>query len=105
MGRLIDHLKSPQSTDADGNPTGPVRMTMVVAPGKPRWLGYAFYLSTFAVGVVMALGLVDVGGVMGSDLVQIVGVVAMIGAMYGAWEVWRGRAPSVKDVLDRIRGR
>jgi hypothetical protein len=105
MGQLIDHLKSPQFTDADGNASGPVRMTMVVAPGRPRWLGYAFYLSTFIVATVMALGLVDLGGDFGGDLVQIVGLVAMFGAAFGAWEVWRGSAPSVKGLLDRFRGR
>jgi hypothetical protein len=60
VGRLVDHLKSPRFTDADGKPTGPERMTMVVAPG---------------------------------------------GAVYGAWEVWRGRAPSARGLIDRFRSR
>ena len=53
----------------------------------------------------MALGLVDLGGDFGGDLVQIVGVVAMFGAAFGAWEVWRGKPPSAKGLLDRFRGR
>ena len=105
MGQLVDHLKSPQFTDADGNATGPARMAMVVAPGKPRWLGYAFYLAGFVVGAVMALGFIDIGGVMGADLVQIIGVVSMLGAIYGAWEVWRGKPPSAKGLVNRFRGR
>jgi hypothetical protein len=105
MGQLADHLKSPQFTDADGNATGPARMTFVVAPGKPRWLGYAFYLTGFILGAVMATGLIELGDEMGGDLLQIVGVVAMLGAVYGAWEVWRGKAPSARGLIDRIRGK
>jgi hypothetical protein len=105
VGQLVDHLKSPQFTDADGNATGPARMAMVVAPGKPRWLGYAFYLAGFILGAVMATGLIELGDEMGGDLVQIVGVVGMLGAVYGSWEVWRGRPPSAKGLIDRIRGR
>jgi len=105
MGQLADHLRSPQFTDSEGNPTGPARMAMVVAPGKPRWLGYAFYLGTFVFGAILAFGLIDIGDSMAGELAQIVGVVSMFGAVYGAWEVWRGKAPSLKGVIDRIRGR
>jgi hypothetical protein len=105
VGQLVDHLKSPQFTDADGNATGPARMAMVVAPGRPRWLGYAFYLAGFILSAVMATGLIELGDDMGGDLVQIIGVVGMLGAVYGAWEVWRGKPPSAKGLIDRIRGR
>ncbi len=105
MGQLVDHLRSPQFTDEDGNATGPTRMAMVVTPGKPRWLGYAFYLAGFVLGTVLALGLIDIGEEMGTDLVQIIGVVGMIGAVYGIWEVWRGKPPSFKGVIDRLRRR
>ena len=63
MGQLVDHLKSPQFTDADGNATGPARMAMVVAPGKPRWLGYAFYLAGFVVATCDGKDTLDGGGV------------------------------------------
>ena len=105
MGQLSDHLRSPQLTDADGNPTAPARMAMVVAPGKPRWLGYVFYLGTFVLGAILAFGIVNIGDSMAGDLARIVGVVTMFGSVYGAWEVWRGKALSLKGVIDRIRGR
>ena len=105
MGQLTEHLQSPQFTDADGNATGPARVAFFVAPGKPRWLGYAFYLAGFVLGAVLALGIVDIGDEMGSDLIRIIGVVGMIGGVYGAWEVWRGRAPSLRGAIDRLRGR
>jgi hypothetical protein len=105
VGQLADHLRSPQFTDENGDATGPTRMAMVVAPGKPRWLGYAFYVVGFVLGAVLATGLIDIGEQMGSDLVQIIGVVGMIGAVYGAWEVWRGKPPSARGLIDRIRGR
>lgn len=105
MGQLIDHLQSPQFTDAEGNATGPARMAFFVAPGRPRWLGYAFYLVGFVLGAILALGIVDIGEEIGSDLIQIIGVVGMFGAVYGAWEVWRGRAPSLRGVVDRLRNR
>ena len=105
MSQLVDHLRSPQFTDADGNATGPARMAFVVAPGKPRWLGYAFYGAGFILGLVMVLGVFDLGDEMGSDLVRIIGIVGMFGALYGCWEVWRGRAPSLKGVMDRMRHR
>jgi len=105
MGQFIEHLQSPQFTDAEGNATGPARMAFFVAPGKPRWLGYAFYAVGFVLGAVMALGIFDIGDEMGSDLVQIIGVVGMFGAVYGCWEVWRGRAPSLRGLIDRVRNR
>jgi len=105
MGQLADHLRSPQFTDADGNATGPARMAFFVAPGKPRWLGYAFYGAGFVLGLVMVLGVFDLGEEIGSDLVRIIGVVGMFGAIYGSWEIWRGRPPSLKGALDRIRRR
>jgi hypothetical protein len=105
MGQFSDHLRSPQFTDEDGNATGTTRMAMVVAPGKPRWLGYAFYLAGFVLGAVLASGLIDLGEEMGTDLLRIIGVVGMIGAVYGVWEVWRGKPPSARGLIDRIRGR
>jgi|GEM_PF-4499942 len=105
MGRLTEHLRSPQLTDADGNATGSARMAFFVAPGSPRWLGYAFYATGFALGLVMTLGIFDLGEEMGSDLLRIIGVVGMFGAAYGSWEVWRGRPPSLKGTVDRIRRR
>ena len=105
MTALSEHLRSPQFTDADGAPTGPSRVTFFVAPGRPRWLGYAFYLATFTLSVVLALGVVDTGDEMGRDIIQIVGVVGMFGAVYGSWEVWRGRAPSIRAVVERLRRR
>ncbi len=105
MGRLAEHLRSPQFTDAEGNPTGPARVTFVVAPGKPRWLGYAFYGAGFILGLVMLLGVFELGDEMGSDLVQIIGAAGMFGAIYGSWEIWRGRPPSLKGAVNRIRNR
>jgi hypothetical protein len=105
MGQLVDHLKGPQFTDADGNPTAPARVAFFVAPGKPRWLGYAFYAAGFILGAVLALGVVDIGEDIGRDLIQIIGVVGMFGAVYGSWEIWRGRAPSIKGLVGRIRDR
>ena len=104
MGSISEHLKSPQFTDAAGKATGPPRVVFFVAPGRPRWLGYAFYLAGFILGAVLALGVIDTGE-MGGDLLQIIGVVGMLGAVYGCWEVWRGRAPSFKGVVDRLRKR
>ena len=105
MEQLREHLDSPQFTDREGNATGSARFALMVAPGKPRWLGYLFYLITFLISAVLALGLIDVGGEMGADLVRILGVVGMLGAVYGAWEVWYGRTLSLGHVIDRIRGR
>jgi hypothetical protein len=105
MSVLAEHLRSPQFTDADGAPTGPSRVTFFVAPGRPRWLGYAFYLAAFVLSVVLALGVVDTGEEMGRDIFQIIGIVGAFGAIYGCWEVWRGRAPSVRGVVERLRRR
>ena len=105
MSRMAEHLRSPQFTDADGNHTGPSRVPFLAAPGRPRWLGYAFYLGGFVLGALLALGVVDTGDQMGRDLLQIIGVVGMFGAVYGCWEIWRGGAPSLKGVVDRVRKR
>jgi len=103
--RLLEHLRSPQLVDTEGNATAPARVSFVVAPGKPRWLGYAFFLGASALSAVLAFGLIDVGGDMGGDLVSIIGVVGMIGAVYGAFEVWRGRPISIRDAIERVRRR
>jgi len=105
MSQLADHLRSPQFTDADGHATGPARMAFFVAPGRPRWLGYAFYLAGFVLSAVLALGLFDFGDEIGGELIQIIGVVGMFGAVYGSWEVWRGRPPSLRGLIDKARGR
>ena len=105
MSAVEDHLRSPQFTDPDGDPTGTARVTFFVAPGRPRWLGYLFYLGGFVLGLVLALGLIDPGGTIGSDLIVIIGVVGMFGAVYGTWEIWHGSQPSLRAVVDRLRGR
>jgi hypothetical protein len=105
VGQLADHLRSPQYTDDEGNSTAPARVPMIVAPGRPRWLGYAFCLAAFILGAVLALGILDLGETIGSDLVRIIGIVSMLGAVYGAWEIWRGKPFSNKGLIDRVRGR
>ena len=105
MGRIAEHLRSPQFVDADGKPTGPSRVSFIVTPGRPRWLGYAFYVAGFLLGAVLALGVVDTGNEMGRELLQIIGVVGMFGAVYGCWEIWRGRALSAREIVDRLRRR
>ena len=92
MGKVLDHLRSAQFIDEDGNKTGGSRVALIVAPGRPRWLGYAFFLAVFITAAVLALGLIDLGG----DMIQIIGVVAMLGAVLGALEVWRGRPLSLR---------
>ncbi len=62
MGQLIEHLQSPQFTDTDGNATGPARMAFFVAPGKPRWLGYAYYAVGFNFGLTGGSGIGSVYG-------------------------------------------
>ncbi len=104
MSRLMAHLQSPQFTDADGARTGGGRVAFFVAPGRPRWLGYAFYAAGFLLGLVLALGLFEIGGEGGQDLVRIIGVVGMVGAVFGAWEVWRGTPLSLGSVATRFRG-
>ena len=52
---ISEHLRSPQLTDTDGQATGQGRVPVLVAPGRPRWLGYLFYLGTFVVGAGLAL--------------------------------------------------
>lgn len=105
MSSISEHLHSPQFVDANGDPTGPSRVTFFVAPGRPRWLGYAFYVAGFLLGAVLALGIVDSAAETGLGLLQIIGIVGMFGAIYGCWEIWRGRAPSLRGVLERLRRR
>jgi len=105
MSALAEHLRSPQFTDADGAPTGSSRVAFFVAPGRPRWFGYVFYLAAFVLSVVLALGVVDTGDEMGRDIIQIIGLVGAFGAIYGCSEVWRGRALSVREVVERLRRR
>jgi hypothetical protein len=105
LSSIVEHLQSPQFTDAEGKSTGPARVTFFVAPGRPRWLGYAFYLAAFVLGAVLALGIVDIGDQMSREIIGIIGVVGMLGAVYGCWEVWRGRAPSIRGLVDRARRR
>ena len=100
---LSEHLRSPQFTDADGQATGQGRVPVLVAPGRPRWLGYLFYLGTFVIGALLALGLIEAGNEAGTDLLRIFGAVAMFGAVFGAWEVWRGRPFSPRELVDRFR--
>jgi hypothetical protein len=105
MATLSEHLRSPQFTDTDGQATGSARVAFFVAPGRPRWLGYLFYAGGLVLGLVLALGLVELGDEMGTDLIRIIGVVGVVGAVYGAWEVWRGVPLSLRGVLDAIRRR
>ena len=104
MSQIAEHLRSPQFTDADGEATGPARVTFFVAPGRPRWLGYLFYGSGFLLGLVLALGVLDLDS-MGGDFVQIIGVVGMLGAVIGALEVWRGVPWSLRGLVDAVRRR
>ena len=105
MARLAEHLRSPQLTDADGNATGSARVAFFLAPGRPRWLGYAFYGAGFLLGLVLALGIFEMGDEIGRDLVRIIGVVGMIGAVLGSIEVWRGVPFSLRGLLDAVRRR
>jgi hypothetical protein len=41
----------------------------------------------FVVGAILAFGLIDIG----DDFGTIIGIVAMLGAAYGALEVYRGK--------------
>lgn len=102
-GRLGTHLRSPQFTTEDGQASGQARVPVFVAPGRPRWLGYLFYLGAFVVGGALALGLIEAGNEAGTDLLRILGAVAMFGAVFGAWEVWRGRPFSPREIVDRLR--
>ena len=101
--QVTAHLLAPQFTDGAGRATGQGRVPFLVAPGRPRWLGYVFYLGAFLVGVALALGLVEAGNEAGSDLLRILGVVAIFGALLGAWEVWRGRPFSPREIAQRLR--
>jgi len=89
MGKLADHLLGPQAGDPEKKGAGALGLGLVLGPGKPRWLGYGFFLAGFILGAVLLLGLVDIGS--DGDLVAIIGAVGMIGAVLGALEVWRGK--------------
>ena len=39
----------------------------------------------------------------GTDLLRIIGVVAILGSLFGAWEVWRGRMFAPREIVDRLR--
>ena len=91
MSRVTDHLRSPQPGDSEATKGGAFGLGLVLGPGKPRWLGYGFFLAGFILGAVLLLGVVDVGGDIGLDLVRIIGAVGMLGAVLGALEVYRGQ--------------
>ena len=100
---IVEHLKSAQFTDAEGRATGPGRIPFLVAAGRPRWLGYLSYVSVLLLGLLLASGLVEAGNEAGTDLLRIIGVVAILGALFGVWEVWRGRQFSPREIVDRLR--
>ena len=52
QGEIVEHLQSPQFTDAEGQVTGQGRIPFLGAGGRPRWLGYLFYVSVLLMGVL-----------------------------------------------------
>ena len=109
MGKVVDHLLSPQGRDPWGHesPQGEVPggdeaqgggekrgggsgwmgLGLVLGPGRPRWRGYGLYLGGFILGAILAFDIVRVG----DDFGVVIGIVAMLGAAYGALEVYRGK--------------
>ncbi len=80
-------------------------MDMVVAPGRPRWLGYTFYLATFLVATVWLWASSTLGDDIGGDLVRIVGVVACSAPRSAPGRSGAEARTSVKGLLDRLRRR
>ena len=94
---LVEHLKSPQFMTEDGHPTNRnrfARMTRVLAPGTPRWVGYLTCLVIFGVASVLLVASDDV--ITG----RYVPILLFGSAIYGLLEVWRGKPFWSRDRID-----
>ena len=67
--------------------SGQMGLGLVLGPGRPRWLGYGFFLGGFILGAILAFGIVEIA----DDFGAVIGIVGMLGAAYGMLEVYRGK--------------
>jgi hypothetical protein len=118
MGRLMEHLRSPQFTDSEGRETVKRhRLSLLVGTGIPRWRAYLHESVVAIIGIVMLIGAVDwlglydqyLAGVLGSPelsskgepsitllgyqvgLFTVVGALILASAIGGFIDTWRGK--------------
>jgi len=83
----MEHLRSPQFIDADGEPTNSARAGLLYGSGVPRWRGYVFWSVIAVVGLV----LIFTGEGALTNLLTLAGILFVAVALVAVLGVWRGR--------------